>query len=361
MKKYLSIYESLKKEITEGVYKTRSKLPSKRTLADQWGVSIITVEHAYELLLDEGYIDSVEKSGYFVVYEAGDTFYGNHNTVSKEMEINDDSSSGIKLYNDSFKEQSYYFSFDVYAKTVRHVLSNMPDEIMQKSPTFGIMKLRNSISEYLLRSRHIHVSPKQIMIGAGAEYLYAMIVRTLGTDVIYGIETPGYSRIKEVYESDGVTTETLKLGKDGIESSELRKSKAGILHITPYRSFPTGVSASAGKKKEYLQWANERGGIIIEDDFESEFTPSRKAVDTIFSMDKNGCVIYVNTFTRTISPSLRMAYMLLPLNLLEKFEEKTSFYSCPVPTLEQLAVSDLLDSGEFERHINRVRRNLRKR
>lgn len=361
MKKYLSIYESLKNEITEGVYKTGSKLPSKRTLADQWGVSIITVEHAYELLLDEGYIDSVEKSGYFVVYEAGDTFYGNQNTVSKETEINDDSSSGLKLYNDSFKDESYYFSFDVYAKTVRHVLSNMPDEIMQKSPTFGITKLRNSISEYLLRSRHIHVSPKQIMIGAGAEYLYAMIVRTLGTDVIYGIETPGYSRIKEVYESDGVTTETLKLGKDGIESSELRKSKAGILHITPYRSFPTGVSASAGKKNEYLQWANERGGIIIEDDFESEFTPSRKAVDTIFSMDKNGCVIYVNTFTRTISPSLRMAYMLLPLNLLEKFEEKTSFYSCPVPTLEQLAVSNLLDSGEFERHINRVRRNLRKR
>ena len=361
MKKYLSIYESLKKEITEGVYKTGSKLPSKRTLADQWGVSIITVEHAYELLLDEGYIDSVEKSGYFVVYEAGDTFYGNQNTVSKETEINDDSSSGLKLYNDSFKDESYYFSFDVYAKTVRHVLSNMPDEIMKKSPTFGITKLRNSISEYLLRSRHIHVSPKQIMIGAGAEYLYAMIVRTLGTDIIYGIETPGYSRIKEVYESDGVTTETLKLGKDGIESSELRKSKAGILHITPYRSFPTGVSASAGKKNEYLQWANERGGIIIEDDFESEFTPSRKAVDTIFSMDKTGCVIYVNTFTRTISPSLRMAYMLLPLNLLEKFEEKTSFYSCPVPTLEQLAVSNLLDSGEFERHINRVRRNLRKR
>ncbi|MBR4413623.1 MAG: PLP-dependent aminotransferase family protein [Lachnospiraceae bacterium] len=361
MKKYLSIYESLKKEITEGVYKTGCKLPSKRTLADQWGVSIITVEHAYELLLDEGYIDSVEKSGYFVVYEAGDTFYGNQNTVSKETDIIDESSTKLKIYNDSFKDKSYYFSFDIYAKTVRHVLSVMPDEIMQKSPTFGIMKLRNSISDYLLRSRHIHVSPKQIMIGAGAEYLYAMIVRTLGTDVIYGIETPGYSRIKEVYESDGVTTETLKLGKDGIESSELRKSKAGILHITPYRSFPTGVSASAGKKNEYLQWAYERGGIIIEDDFESEFTPSRKAVDTIFSMDKKGSVIYVNTFTRTISPSLRMAYMLLPLNLLEKFEEKTSFYSCPVPTLEQLAVSELLESGEFERHINRVRRNLRKR
>ena len=260
MKKYLSIYESLKKEITEGVYKTGSKLPSKRTLADQWGVSIITVEHAYELLLDEGYIESVEKSGYFVVYEAGDSFYGSRNSINTNTEILKESITPVKMYNDSFKDESYYFSFDIYAKTVRHVLSVMPDEIMQKSPTFGIMKLRNSISDYLLRSRHIQVSPKQIMIGAGAEYLYAMIVRTLGTDVIYGIETPGYSRIKEVYESDGVTTETLKLGKDGIESGELRKSKAGILHITPYRSFPTGVSASAGKKNEYIQWAYERGG-----------------------------------------------------------------------------------------------------
>ncbi|MBR5916811.1 MAG: winged helix-turn-helix transcriptional regulator, partial [Lachnospiraceae bacterium] len=112
MKKYLSIYESLKKEITEGVYKTGCKLPSKRTLADQWGVSIITVEHAYELLLDEGYIDSVEKSGYFVVYEAGDTFYGNQNTVSKETDIIDESSTKLKIYNDSFKDKSYYFSFD---------------------------------------------------------------------------------------------------------------------------------------------------------------------------------------------------------------------------------------------------------
>ena len=236
-----------------------------------------------------------------------------------------------------------------------------PYEVLEKSPTFGLDKLRISIKDYLLRSRNINVRKEQIMIGAGAEYLYSMIVRTLGRDKIYGIESPGYQRIKEVYENEGASVETLKLGKDGIKSSELVKSRANILHITPYRSFPTGVSASAGKKNEYLKWAAERGGIIIEDDFESEFTPSRKTVDTIYSMDKNGSVIYVNTFTKTIAPAIRMAYMLLPLSLLDTFKEKASFYSCPVPTLEQLTVSELLESGEFERHINRVRRNLRKK
>ena len=356
MKKYISIYEKLKKDITDGIYKTGSKLPSKRILADEWGVSIITVEHAYELLSEEGYIESVEKSGYFVSFETGDLYFGKSDNAKAS---NNDSE--IISYSSKSKEECNYISFDIYAKAVRKVLSMNPYEVLEKSPSFGINKLRISICDYLKRSRNISVKKEQILIGAGAEYLYSMIVRTLGRDKIYGVETPGYSRIKEVYENEGALVETLKLGKDGIKSSELVKSNANVLHITPYRSYPTGVSASAGKKNEYLKWANQRSAILIEDDFESEFTPSRKAVDTIFSMDKNGCVIYVNTFTKTIAPSIRMAYMVLPLNLLSKFEEKVSFYSCPVPTLEQMTVAELLDGGEFERHINRVRRNLRKK
>ena len=355
MKKYISIYEKLKKDITDGVYKTGSKLPSKRILADEWGVSIITVEHAYELLSEEGYIESIEKSGYYVIFETGDLYFGK--SVNSAVSYNDSEIS----YPEQSEEKCNCISYDIYAKTVRRVLSIYPYDILERSPSFGIEKLRLSISDYLKRSRNISVRKEQILIGAGAEYLYSIIVRTLGRDKIYGVETPGYTRIKEVYENEGALVETLKLGKDGIKSSELIKSKANILHITPYRSFPTGVSASAGKKAEYLKWANERSAILIEDDFESEFTPSRKAVDTIFSMDKNDCVIYVNTFTKTIAPSIRMAYMVLPLNLLKQFEEKASFYSCPVPTLEQLTVSELLESGEFERHINRVRRNLRKK
>jgi len=370
LKKYISIYDKIKKDITEGIYKTGCKLPSKRILADEWGVSIITVEHAYELLLEEGYIESVEKSGYYVIFENGDLYFGKSPNLI-DFDESGKNNAGKALINTTKEENSIdfpgpsddinYISFDIYAKTVRKVLSMNPYEVLEKSPSFGLDKLRISIKDYLLRSRNINVFKEQIMIGAGAEYLYSMIVRTLGRDKIYGIESPGYQRIKEVYENEGALVETLKLGKDGIRSSELIKSKADILHITPYRSFPTGVSASAGKKNEYLKWAYERGAIIIEDDFESEFTPSRKTVDTIYSMDTNGSVIYVNTFTKTIAPSIRMAYMLLPLSLLDRFKQKTSFYSCPVPTLEQLTVSELLENGEFERHINRVRRNLRKK
>ncbi len=365
MKKYLDVYEKIKKEITEGVYKKNSKLPSKRTLSDQLGVSVITVEHAYELLYEEGYIDAVEKSGYFVLYESGN-YYGVSANDKKEKILTDIvkdklSSEGKekgRAGKYSFNEENF-ISYDIYAKTVRKVLSEYQDEVLVKSPSFGNEKLRISIADYLLRSRGIKVSPNQIIIGAGAEYLYGLIVRTFGKDTVYGIETPGYRKIKEVYETDGAKVETLKLGKDGILSSELLKTKADILHVTPFRSYPTGVTASAVKKNEYIRWAKNNGGIIVEDDFESEYTPSKKNVDTIFSMEDEGRVIYVNSFTRTIAPSVRMAYMLIPENLTDLFIEKIGIYSCPVATLEQLTVSYLLDNGDFERHINKVRRKIR--
>ena len=362
MKKYISVYEKIKKDIVEGIYKKNTKLPSKRTLADLLGVSLITIEHAIELLDEEGYIECKEKSGYFVLYESGN-YYGDSfmkENPSKDVLLNtDENSYNTVSTNDKSFEDNYFISYDMYAKTVRKVLSLYQDEILIKSPSFGNEKLRKSISDYLLRSRRIKVSPKQIIIGAGAEYLYGLIVRTFGNDVIYGIETPGYRKIKEVYQTDGAKVETLKLGKDGILRSELSKTKADILHVSPFRSYPTGVTASAVKKNEYIQWAKNNDGLIVEDDFESEYTPSKKNVDTIFSMENEGRVIYVNSFTRTIAPSVRMAYMLIPERMINLFNDKIGIYSCPVATLEQLTVSCLLDNGDFERHINKVRRNLR--
>ncbi len=357
MKKYMSVYEKMKKEIVEGVYKKNMKLPSKRTLSDELGVSLVTVEHAYDLLNEEGYIDSKEKSGYYVAYEHGNYF----GDIFSEDEESDFSNNTEKIdKNKKYKfDSENYLSSDIYAKTVRRVLSFCPEEVMIKSPSFGNEKLRKSIRNYLKRSRGINVDTKQIIIGAGAEYLYGLIVKTLGNETVFGIETPGYRKIKEVYETEGGKTETLTLGKDGIKSTELANTKAKVLHVTPFRSFPTGVSASAGKKMEYILWAKKNDGIIVEDDYESEYTPSKKNVDTIFSMDKEGRVIYINTFTRTIAPSVRMAYMLIPENMIDLFKKKIGIYSCPVATLEQLTVSFLLDSGDFERHINKVRRKIR--
>ncbi|MCR4649715.1 MAG: PLP-dependent aminotransferase family protein [Lachnospiraceae bacterium] len=357
MKKYMDIYERLKKDITDGVYKTGSRLPSKRLLCEQFGTSVITVEHAYDLLIDEGYVNAVEKRGYFVIYDSMD-FFSNDRKGSYSDVFYD--RSEFENYFENQTDNEYNgISFDLYSKTVRKVINIYQEDILKKSPPFGNTELRVTLSDYLLRSRGIRVSPENIMIGAGAEYLYSVIVKVIGNDKTYGVETPGYGKIKEVYENERAGTDMLLLGKNGIKSSELQRTKADVLHVTPYRSYPTGVIATAGKKTEYINWSAKKDGIIIEDDFESEFSPSIKAVDTLFSMDNEGRVIYVNTFTRTIAPSVRIAYMIIPDRLLKLFKEKTSFISCPVPTMEQLFVAQLIESGDFERHINRVRRFLR--
>jgi GntR family transcriptional regulator/MocR family aminotransferase len=172
------------------------------------------------------------------------------------------------------------------------------------------------------------------------------------------IEDPSYEKIRKVYIANGVDCEMLKMGSDGIKSTELEKARAGLLHVTPFNSFPSGVTATASKRSEYVRWAEEREGYIIEDDFDSEFTVSMKAADTLFSLAPERTV-YMNTFSKTIAPSVRIGYMVLPLSLLQEYEKRVGFYSCTVPVLEQIVLAELIENGDFERHINRVRRKRR--
>ncbi len=348
------MYEQVRKDIIDGRYKRGSKLPSKRDMAEQCGVSVITVEHAYELLSEEGYILPREKSGYFVIFDDREFFAAALD--SREALLPKDPSYTTRAGIDRLD-----FPFSIYARTVRKVLGEYGAYVMERSPFKGIMELRVAICEYLGRSRHIQVTPDQIIIGAGAEYLYGLIVQTFGREVTYGIESPSYQNIAKVYESGGARLEMLDLMQDGIDSRQLWAGTMKILHITPYRSFPSGVSASASKKREYLKWSRERDAYIVEDDFESEFTLSRKAEETLFSLDNDGRVIYVNTFTRTIGSFVRCAYMVLPDSLVELFEERAGFHECPVPTTDQLVLAQLIESGDFERHINRVRRHNRQK
>lgn len=343
--KYITIYEQVRDDIIDGRYPVGTKLPSKRVMADAMGVSVITIEHAYELLDEEGYILSKEKVGYIVCYDEQQSYrvpsMQDKMVLSKHHEN---------------KGDGVVFSAAIYAKTVRHVLSYYRDEVMEKSPNQGTEILRNAIADYLDRARRIRVLPEQIYVGSGAEYLYGLIVQTLGRNLVYGVESPSYHKIAQVYEASGAKVDLLPLGNDGIESEPLWQTNAKVLHITPYRSFPSGVSASASKKREYLKWSIQKDAIIVEDDFESEFTPSRKPAETLFSLDEDERVIYVNTFTQTIGANVRTAYMVVPKGLKEILDKKTGFYSCPVPTLEQYVLAQLINKGDFERHINKVRR-----
>lgn len=342
---YIELYKKLRDDIICGIYPCGTKLPSKRIMADRAGISTVTVEHAYDLLCDEGYIEAKERSGYFVIFTDDDGFITtSEKTVPADTHTSGES-DGIPL-----------FPFSVLAKTMRKVLTDNGEGILERSPNKGCLRLREAIRNYLATNRGIKADAEQIIIGAGAEYLYSLVVDMLGRDRIYGIESPSYEKIEQVYMSADVHYESLPLGTDGIESSALKSTCADIIHISPYRSFPSGVTASASKRHEYLRWVNKGNRYIIEDDFESEFSVSKKTEDTLFSLSTRENVIYINTFTKTVSPSLRTGYMIIPKQLIEDFDNKAGFYSCTVPTYIQYVLAELISEGDFARHINRVRR-----
>ena len=343
---YLQLYHQLRGDIVSGVYPNGKKLPSKRLLAEQTGVSVITVEHAYAILCDEGYLEPRERSGYFVSYSAADCFPVAEPDSVRQLP--------------SARDLADDFPFSVLAKTMRRVLSEYGESILVKSPNNGCTELRKAIAAYLARGRGINVAPSQIVIGSGAEYLYGLIVQLLGRERVFALENPSYEKIRRVYLANGVTCDMLRLGSDGIRTSELARTDASVLHVTPFHSFPSGITASAGKRSEYIRWAHSRGGYIVEDDFDSEFTLSSKAEDTLFSLEPKRSVLYLNTFSKTIAPSMRLGYMVLPESLTDAFEQSVGFYSCTVPVFEQYVLAELLSNGDFERHINRVRRRRRK-
>lgn len=350
---YFSLYKKLKTEIVNGTYSFGEKLPSKRDISDKMNVSVITAAHAYELLEEEGYIEPKQRSGYFVIYQKDDFIVSNnqfqHFLSTDYVKNNVHTNYGMEA-----------ISFSQMSKSIRKVMLDYGERIMEKSPNQGCLELREQIKRYLMRSRDIVVNVNQIVVSSGAEQLYGMINGMFSQDVVFGIENPCYEKIQMVYTRSGRTVECLKLGKTGILSECLESTCAGLLHVTPFHSFPSGATADITKKNEYLHWAQKRHAYIVEDNYDSELTVSQKPEEALFEMDNGASVIYINTFSKTISPSIRVGYMILPLSLIETYQNRYGNYSCTVPVLEQLFLTEFLKSGDFERHINRVRRYRRK-
>jgi len=339
---YIQIYRQIKEDIIEGRFPKGARLPSKRRIAEETGLSLITVEHAYALLCDEGYVCARERSGYFVDFGAG---------AAPEKPLPLGSASGAARAPEDFP-------FSTYAKIMRKVLSEQDRRLLVRCPNAGCEELRNVLSAYLARSRGVSVDAERIIIGSGAEHLYSMIAQLLGRGREIALEDPCYDKIRKVYEANGLNCRSLRLGAEGIVSCDLEKSCAAALHVTPFNSYPSGVTASAAKRHEYAEWARKRGTYIVEDDYDSEFASPKKQVETIYSLCPER-VVYINTFSKTIAPSVRIGYMVLPEALSEKYRRELGFYSCTVPVFDQLVLAEYIDSGEFERYINRRRRKLR--
>ena len=346
---YLQLYRQLRSDIAHEVYPAGSRLPSKRLLAEELGLSLVTVEHALDLLCDEGYATARERSGYFVSFRAEDRF------LAAELPAPEQKTAPHET---THTPQS--FPFSVLAKAMRFTLSNAGEEILEPTPPQGSLALRRAICDYLIRARGLEAMPEQVVIGAGTEYLYHFVVLLLGRDRMFALEDPCYEKIAQIYLAEQVRLERLPLGHDGIKAQALQQSQADVLHISPYRSFPSGVTASASKRAAYLRWAADGERWIVEDDFESEFSVSKKYEETLFAHSHQNCVLYLNTFSGTISPALRMGYLVVPQRLLPRLQTLTKTYSCTVPSFEQAVVAQLLQNGDLERHINRVRRQKRR-
>ena len=344
---YLQLYQQIRDDIIAENYPYNTKLPSRRSLAAETGVSTVTVEHAYELLCDEGYAEARSRSGFVVIFRKTDGFAAATALPPKHP---------VRQESHTYPD----FPISVLSKTMRKVLTEYGALLLEKSPNCGCDALRTAIRHYLARSRGIQVDEQQIVIGAGSEYLYGLIVELLGRNRIYAIEAPSYKKIEQVYKAAEITYESLPLTTSGIDSTALMETKADVLHTTPYRSYPSGVTATASKRHEYIRWSKQEDRYIIEDDFESEFSVSTKPTETLFALSDTQRVIYLNTFSKTISPSFRIGYMVLPHALAERFGRDLGFYSCTVPTFMQYVLAELIDNGDFERHINRIRRKKRK-
>ena len=364
------LIESIKSKIIDGTLSPNEKLPSKRTLSSHLGVSVITVQNAYSELISQGYIFSIEKKGFFVTELPKEIKSLSSNSYKQNFK----KEKSIKKINSKSKEKIFIdlksnsigwekFPFSIWSKIMRKVLNSPHENLLKSQPLQGTLELREAICKHLKSFKNIEAVPEQIVVGAGTEMLYSFVVYLLGNEKVYAVENPGYKKIAQIFEMNGARTEHIPIDKNGLNIEALKKINASVVHVTPSHHFPTGIVMPVKRRMELLFWAQEKKDrYIIEDDYDSEFRFTGKPILPLLCASKNENVIYINSFSKTLSPSFRISYMVLPKKLSEKFNSKFNFCSCTVNSFEQYALADFIKEEHYSKHIIRMKnyyRNLR--
>lgn len=347
--RYLQVYQALKTKIEEGDYQPHQKLPSKRVLAEVYDCSLSTMENALSLLEEEGYIRLEQRRGAFV-----ESLPHKASSAGFSLQLLEDEADPKRV-----QEKDSLFPAALWAATIRQVLSADPQAVLIRSPNQGSSRLRNALASFLVQTRGMKVQPEQIIIGSGTTGLYETLIRMFSDEMSVALEKPGYDLIEKLYREHHIPVYPLPLKQDGLDVQALLNCPAQFLHVTPYSSYPTQVSASLERRKDYLDWIASREGYLIEDDIYSEFIQGSQPLAGLYSMDQQGKVIYLNTFSGSMFPSLRMGYMILPVSLLDLYEKKAGMLPNSVPMLEQLALAEFIASGSFEKLLNRRRHRAR--
>lgn len=351
---YEYLYRQIKNDILSGALKSGEKLPSKRALSKNLNVSTITVENSYNQLMAEGYLYSVPKSGFYV---SDITSLKPLETLRPERRQKKEIATSD--YYADFANNSTLadtFPFATWSKLNRMTMSDYAKELMMRSPSGGILPLRETIADYLYQFRGMLVEPEQIIVGAGTEYLYGIIIQLLGRDKVYAVEDPGYQKITRIYEANNVICVHVPMDKNGVNMNALTATEADILHISPSHHFPTGIITPVSRRYELLSWASQdEQRYIIEDDYDSEFRLTGKPIPSLQSIDSAGKVIYMNTFSKSLSSTIRISYMVLPKALADRYSQELNFYACTVSNFDQYTLYQFIEKGYMEKHINRMR------
>lgn len=406
---YEYLYRCIRSDIEAGVIAPGEKLPSKRSFARHLGVSLITVEGAYSQLIAEGYLRAEPRRGYFAcdlnssgvvsgrkpsLLGVGSSSLGTTHPTDgdllpeeglaqayaslaaagrpREDRIDADgqsatlaSSSGENGFNGEavfadFTGSSVplgMFPYAAWAKSLRDALTRESERMLVGETGFaGALRLRKAIADHLRGFRGMEVDPECIVVGAGSQVLYNWLVQLLGRNLHYGVEDPGYLRLSRIYEANNVELSHIPLDENGIDMASVVESSADVLHLMPSHQFPTGIVTSIGRRYELLGWASAKDDrYLVEDDYDCEFRLTGRPIPSLQSIDATGKVIYANTFTKSLGPAFRIGYLVLPPALADRFRRELGFYSCTVSAIDQLALARFIESGDYERHVNRLR------
>lgn len=406
---YEYLYRCIRSDIEAGLIAPGEKLPSKRSFARHLGVSLITVEGAYSQLIAEGYLRAEPRRGYFAcdlnssgvvsgrkpsllgvgsssletAYPADGNLlpeeglaqaYASLAAAGRPREGRIDaggqsatlaSSSGGNGFNDEavfadFTGSSVplgMFPYAAWAKSLRDALTRESERMLVGETGFaGALRLRKAIADHLRGFRGMEVDPECIVAGAGSQVLYNWLVQLLGRNLHYGVEDPGYLRLSRIYEANNVELSHIPLDENGIDMASVVESSADVLHLMPSHQFPTGIVTSIGRRYELLGWASAKDNrYLVEDDYDCEFRLTGRPIPSLQSIDATGKVIYANTFTKSLGPAFRIGYLVLPPALADRFRRELGFYSCTVSAIDQLALARFIESGDYERHVNRLR------
>jgi|SRR5665648_22549 len=357
---YHQLYEFIKMEIQMGRISHNEKLPSKRKLSAHLNISQNTIQTAYSQLIEEGYIISIEKSGFYVskienIVKLEDIKEINPNDYkSPEYDVKYDFSY------DGIDAES--FPFSIWGRLTKEVINEYDKEMLKIENSQGNIWLRRSIVKYLYHSRGVNCDPNQIIISAGIEFLVQILIQMLDKNNVYGIENPGYERLNLLFKSNQAHFNGIKIDNKGMILEEIIKSKSNIICVTPSHQFPSGGIMPINRRMQLINWADERPDrYIIEDDYDSEFKYSGKPIPALQGLDRNGKVIYMGAFSKSLAPSIRVSYMVLPKQLMNNYSEKLAYLICPVPSFEQNVLHRFIRDGYFERHLNKMRNLYKKK